>query len=201
MVLFDFIRFLLPNTRVRRKYGYKLLNLLSRNNQARLMYFLKTGKYLDLKKPKRFTEKIIWYKLNYDNELIHQLQDKYLVRDYVEKKGLGNILNDVYAIKDSIDEVNFEILPREYVLKNTKGDYAKEVIIIDKNNKMTSNDIKNIVRNWVKYEGQKIIIEPLLPKDENGNFYDYKFFCFNGHVECLYVMDNYALGGAQAILL
>ena len=51
-------------------------------------------KKVDLKNPKTFNEKIQWLKL-YDypnNQLVIDGADKYKVREYVEKKGLGDRL-------------------------------------------------------------------------------------------------------------
>ena len=47
-------------------------------------------------------------------------------------------------------------------------------------------------REWC-YEGanSKIICEKLLPRDYRNDLPDYKFFCFDGKVEFLYVMIDY----------
>ena len=58
----------------------------------KLQYKIKTGRALNLKDPQRYTEKLQWYKLNYKNPIMHQCVDKYLVREYVAKKGLEKIL-------------------------------------------------------------------------------------------------------------
>jgi len=45
---------------------------------------------LNLENPKRFTEKIQWYKLNYRTELMTQCADKYRVRSFIENKGFND---------------------------------------------------------------------------------------------------------------
>ena len=81
------------------------------------------GQYLirpvDLKNPKYFNEKMLWvkYYLYNDSPLIAQCYNKYLVRRYVESKGLSNILNVLYGVWDSTDEIEWDKLPEEYVMK------------------------------------------------------------------------------------
>ena len=50
-----------------------------------LQYRIKTGHKLNLKDPKRFTEKLQWYKLYYRDPIMKQCVDKYDVREYVKK--------------------------------------------------------------------------------------------------------------------
>lgn len=57
-----------------------------------LQYWIKTGRKLNLKNPERFTEKLQWLKLYYRDPLMIQCVDKFDVREYVNAKGLGNIL-------------------------------------------------------------------------------------------------------------
>ena len=55
-----------------------------------IQYWIKMGRKLDLKNPKRFTEKLQWYKLYYKNPIMIQCVDKFDVRDFVKKKGFEN---------------------------------------------------------------------------------------------------------------
>lgn len=53
-------------------------------------------------------------------------------------------------------------------------------------------NVKTPGREWV-YEGRKhrVIVEALLESDETGDLPDYKFFCFQGKPEFLYMMSDY----------
>ena len=85
------------------KLRFKILNLLSwvpDKIMIKMQYKIKTGRKLDLKNPKRFTEKLQWYKLYYRDPLMKKCADKYEVRDYVKSKGLENILNELYGVYD-----------------------------------------------------------------------------------------------------
>ena len=111
----------------------KLLHLLDWVPDAvmlRIQYFIKTGRILHLKNPKRYTEKLQWYKLYYRDPLMAQCVDKYEVRKYVEKCGLGHILNECYGVFDRADDVNFDKLPNSFVLKDTLGSGGNDVIIV-----------------------------------------------------------------------
>ena len=61
-------------------------------------------KKVDLKNPKTFNEKIQWLKLHDypNNQLVINGADKYKVREYVEKKGLGDILVPLLGIDQKI---------------------------------------------------------------------------------------------------
>ena len=53
----------------------------------RLQYWIKTGRWLHLRKPERFTEKLQWYKLYYSHPDLSRIVDKYQFKQYLESKG------------------------------------------------------------------------------------------------------------------
>ena len=69
-----------------------MLDFLPDKLMIKLQYRIKTGRKLNLENPRRFTEKIQWYKLYYRNPLMTKCADKYNVRSYVAEKGYKNIL-------------------------------------------------------------------------------------------------------------
>ena len=71
----------------------RMLKFVPDKAMIKLQYRIKLKRKLNLKDPKRYTEKIQWYKLYYRNPVMMECVDKYGVRKYIEKKGLGNILN------------------------------------------------------------------------------------------------------------
>lgn len=71
------------------------MNLLYKLNpeaNLKILYYLKTGRKLNLKKPKTYSEKLQWMKLYYKNKLLPICADKYKVRQYVKQCGCENIL-------------------------------------------------------------------------------------------------------------
>ena len=173
----------------------------------RLQYRIKMGFWPNFCNPKRFTEKLQLYKMKYRNPVMHQCVDKYEVRSYVESKGLGNILNELYGVYDHPDDIDFDNLPNQFVMKTTTGGGGQNVIIVkDKTkenldllrSKMTLWSSENNLgalsgREWAYNKCKsRIIVEKLLADDLTGNLSDYKMMFFNGKFRSLWVdRDRY----------
>lgn len=195
-----------------RKLRFAILDLLSfipDEPMVRFQYLLKTGRKLHLNNPKRYTEKLQCYKLFYRNPLMKKCVDKYDVREYVKSKGLGNILVKNYGIFSDVKSIDWSILPNRFVIKSTTGGGGNNIIIVKDKNTFNYNEIipklKSWLvptkehsggREWVYYNLQpRIIIDEFIESDENkGGLIDYKFFCFNGKVEFVYVICDRELG-------
>lgn len=181
---------------------FKILNLLSwvpDKIMLKIQYKIKTGRKLNLKNPKRFTEKIQWYKLNYRNPLMKQCVDKYEVRNYIKYKSEGTILNKLYGVYNNPDEINFDKLPKNFVIKTTSGSGGQNIIICDDKQKLDIKKTKLILKKWLKLNPKKsfgrewayqetknkIIIEKKLEgNNENlSGINDFKFFCYHGKVK------------------
>ena len=107
-----------------KKLRFKILSALKfipDEQMLRLQYFIKYGRCLNLKSPERYMDKLQWYKLYYRNSAMQQCADKYAVREYVKSKGLGHILNELYAVFQSPEEIVFDNLPVEFALKLSNG--------------------------------------------------------------------------------
>lgn len=187
-----------------------MLNFVPDEIMVKIQYRMKTGRKLNLKNPQRFTEKLQWYKLYYRNPLMAQCADKYEVRKYVEECSLGHILNEMYGIYNSPDEIDFGKLPDSFVVKDTLGGGGNSIILVKDKNELDiektctqmwdwvdqPTNKKHPGREWV-YDGRKhrIIIEKFIESDENqGGLIDYKFFCFDGKAEYLYVIADRKVG-------
>lgn len=79
-----------------------LLTDISPKLNTKFVYRRTFGKPIDLHNPTTLDEKIQWLKLNtyYNNQLVTDCADKYRVREYVEKCGCGEILNQLYGVYD-----------------------------------------------------------------------------------------------------
>jgi hypothetical protein len=174
-----------------------------------LQYRIKLGFFPNLKNPQRYTEKLQWYKLFYRDPIMKQCVDKYDVRQYIESLGLGSILNECYGVYDSAEDVNFDKLPNQFVLKDTLGGGGNAVIICKDKSKADLEKIRSQMSRWVKssigknfgrewvYEGRKhrIIAEKFIDSDsEKGGLIDYKFLCFNGRAKLLQILADRVLG-------
>lgn len=170
----------------------------------KLQYRIKCGRKLDLKNPKRYTEKIQWYKLYYRDPVMQQCADKYLVREYVESKGLGHILNELYAVYESPEDICLDGLPEKFVLKLSNGS-STNLLVQDKSlldlNKVKAQfkdfcaqSCASAGREWVYKTDCKpvIIAEQFLedPTIENQALRDYKILCFNGKPAYIICVDG-----------
>lgn len=189
----------------------RMLSFIPDKMMLKLQYRIKMGRKLNLKNPQRFTEKIQWYKLYYKNPKMIQCVDKYDVREYVKSKELEDILIPCYGVYESVDQIDWESLPNQFVMKDTLGGGGNSVIIVkDKNNTDVEElkrcgaewtsiraHVRDAGREWPYYNGKnhRIIIEKYIESDANkGGLIDYKFFCFNGNPEFLYVMGERVVG-------
>lgn len=175
----------------------------------RLQYYIKTGRRIHLDNPQRYTEKIQWYKLYYRNPLLPSLVDKYDVRTYIERKGLGDILTKCYGVYSDLNEINWDELPNKFVAKDTLGGGSLTVLIAKNKEELDFNQtrvlferwintkphVKGDGREWPYYSGKRhrVIIEELI--ESECGLTDYKFFCFKGKISCIYVIGNREIGG------
>lgn len=161
------------------------------DEQAILRYYKdKSGQLPDLKDPRKFSEKLQWFKLFDLDPLKAQCADKYLVRDYVTKCGYEHTLNELYEVFEKVQDINISKLPDRFVLKAT---HASGWNIIVKDKKDINWTIwKLIMKSWLKqniyWMGREWVYKDLKPRivaekyleDETGELRDYKFYCFNG---------------------
>ena len=77
------------------------------------------GYPFDLEHPRSFNEKISWLKFHYRNPLWERVADKLECKKYLEEIGLGKFVVPVYGAWDSVDEIDLDSLPDEFVLKAT----------------------------------------------------------------------------------
>lgn len=190
-----------------RKLRFRILRTLRfvpDKPMLKLQYRVKLGRKLNIDNPERYTEKIQWYKLNYRDPRMQKCADKYAVREYVESKGLGHILNDLYAVFNSPEEISFEALPSEFVLKTSNGS-GTNLLVSDKN----SFDMKDVKRKFVDFTSQcracagrewvyqsdfepVIVAEKYLkdPSNAGGSLRDYKILCFNGKPHYIICVDG-----------
>lgn len=197
---------------------FKILNLFSwvpDKTMVKIQYRIKTGRRLNLKNPQRYTEKLQKYKLCYRNPVMKQCADKYEVRRFVEKKGLSNILNQLYGVYDSPSEINFDELPNKFVIKTTSGTGGQSVFVCDDKANINIDEVKHKLDTWLKmnpkksfgrewvYEGgnNKLIIEKYIESDRKNGLVDYKFFCFDGKVEYVYVIAERKLGKSAKLAI
>ena len=179
-------------------FPFNILYKISPRLDLKILFKIKLGYKLNLDNPKTYNEKIQWIKLNDKNPLMTKCCDKYAVRDYVESKGYSHILNKLIWQGFNPEEIPFETLPNQFVLKVTHGS-TFNIICTDKNKLNKEETIKKC-KKWLKakfipcygewfygIEPPRIIVEEYLEGEDGNPLFDYKIFCFNGEPKLLYV--------------
>ena len=84
---------------------------------AKKRYFKWRGEPLNLDNPKNFSEKLQYLKLFYRNPLMMLCSDKLYAREYVKACGYGRILKTIYAVYNSVSEINIDELPPDFFIR------------------------------------------------------------------------------------
>ena len=157
----------------------------------------------NLVNPKTFNEKILAMSLEAaDNPLYSEVTDKYTFKKYVSDRIGEEYVVPLYGVWDSVDDIDFDILPDRFAIKSTNGGDSSRVILIKDKSKMDKNDILRRMSRWTNpysnvyyynFNGCyrnvpcRIIAEELLDI-ENVDIYDYKVHCFNGVPKLVHVV-------------
>lgn len=166
----------------------------------RLKWWTTMNYPLHLDSPKTFNEKLQWLKLHDHNPNYPRLVDK------VEaKKIVGGIIGEDYIIPtigiyESVEDINFESLPNQFVLKCTHDSNGvvickdKSYFDVEKAKGKLKRGLEQsyyfLNREWPYKNVKPRIIAEQYMEDETGELRDYKFFCFNGEVKALFIASD-----------
>jgi len=130
-----------------------------------------------------------------------RMADKCEVRSYLEEIGYSGILNDLYAVYDSADSIDLSRLPNRFVIKATHGS-GMNLICKDKS-RLDWNESRKKMNRWLVtpyhifgrewcYQNirPRLICERYLENAHAGELIDYKFYCYAGKPEVLFVCTN-----------
>ena len=169
----------------------RLVFVLPDKTYIKIKFWLETGYRLDLNNPQSFNEKLQWLKFNDQHDEYTMMVDKYLVKDYVASLIGEKYLIPTIGVYNTIEEIKWEDLPQQFVLKTT-GDSGGVIVCKDKTKlnidetKKKLGKLKN--RNYYKYNKEypyknvhpRYIAEEYIVDESGYELKDYKFFCFNG---------------------
>lgn len=172
--------------------GYLItLTKLSPVLASKRLYRRSFGQPLDLRNPKGFLEKLMWLKLYWRHPLVSKCSDKYAIREYVKECGCESVLNFLYGVYESTDEIDWVNLPDKFALKCTHG--CGFNIICDDKSKLDRQAVFNTLREWMKIDyglffaeiqyssiKPRIICEKYIENNLGCLPIDYKIHCFNG---------------------
>lgn len=176
----------------------KIFRLIPDKLYIKIKYLLCIGKKLDLNNPQGLNEKMQWLKLYDRNPLYTNLVDKYKVREYIKNTIGEEYLIPLLGVYDGYDEIDFNSLPNEFVLKpnHTSGD----IYICHDKGQIDHRKLEKDIKRWLKrkyywihrewpYKNVKprIVCEKYMVDHESGDMKDYKIECFNGKATGTYV--------------
>lgn len=171
-----------------------------------LQYKKILGGYPDLRNPQTFNEKLQWIKLHDRDDRYTQMSDKYAVREYISKVLGKEYLVPIYGVYDTAEDILWEKLPDEFVMKCTH-DGGSVIVCRDKEsldkekatgklNRALKRNAFSYAREWpYKNINPKIIVEKYLDNGDTKGLIDYKFYCFAGEPKYLYIsqgLENHA---------
>ena len=176
-----------------------------------LLYYSKFKRKLNinLDTPKTIQDKINWLKLYDSTPLKTKCADKIKVHEY-SKEVLGeDICVPIIKTYNSTDEINWDELPNNFVIKCNHGSGMN--IIIRNKEDINKEEIVKQLNIWINedfayrngYEMQyhnierKIFVEKFIG-GTNTDIPDYKIFCFNGIPKIIKVMNDRYLGKLRA---
>lgn len=168
----------------------------------KLAYKSRMGKKLNLQNPQTFNEKLQWLKL-YDRKPEYTMMvDKYKVRDYIAEKLGEEYLIPLLGVWDDPNEIVFDALPSQFVLKCNHNSGLGMCICKDKS-KLDIKKVKEELRKGLKQDyyltgrewpykdvPRKIICEKYMVDESGYELKDYKFYCLNGKVRLVMINSD-----------
>lgn len=178
-----------------------IIKKISPVTYVKLQYKYITHHKLNLKNPKRYTEKLQHLRLyEYpNNDLVSKCASRVGVREYIKELGLDEYLIPCLGIYDNFDDINFAELPNQFVMKCSHA-CAFNMIVKDKST-LDINEARKKFDKWLKTNyGKKTIelhyakIKPqiIIEKYIGGLELplEYKIHVFNGKAKNLYVVSG-----------
>lgn len=204
MKLFEFAYKYLtdPNYRFLVQIGKGKYNSLPDDEYIARVYKAKIGVNLDLQNPTTFNQKLQWLKLYDRCPEYTKMVDKYLVRQYIADTLGKQYLIPLLGVWNTPEEINFDTLPDQFVLKCNHNSGLGMCICKDKsklNIKKTKYQLRKglnqdyylLWREWpYKDVPRKIIAEKYMEDDSGCDLKDYKMFCFNGKPKVILVCSG-----------
>lgn len=175
--------------------------ILSDKYYLKMLFPLRTGYKLDLDNPQTYNAKLQWLKLNYRRDEMTKMVDKYEAKEFAREIIGDEYIIENYGIWNSFNEIDFNILPNQFVLKTTH-DQGGVILVRDKSvldQKMTQRKLEKHLKRKHYYLGRewpyknvkpRILAEKFLSYDNKTRPNDYKLYCFNGEPKVLLIATD-----------
>ena len=187
-----------------RELRLKLINLLRfipDEPYLKMVFWIKTGKKLNLKNPRTFCDKLNWLKLHDFKPEFTRLADKIAVRDHIKELLGEDICLPLLGVWEHYDDIDFDTLPDKFVMK-CNHDSGSVKIIRDKSS-MDHAALREFFEGRLKlnpfvlgreypYKDIKprILVEKFMTSNTGRDIRDYKFLCFDGTPRYMFVISD-----------
>ena len=179
-----------------------IIKVISPTLFVKLQYKYITHHKLNLSNPVRYTEKLQYLRLfTYPkNPLVTKCASRDGAREYLKELGLEELLIPIYGIYDSFNEIDFDKLPDQFVMKCTHA-CAFNKIVLNKS-ELDINATRKQFNKWLRTNyGNKTLerhYSPIKPRiiiekyigELDALPVEYKIHVFNGIARSMYVVTG-----------
>lgn len=176
---------------------------------------------INFEDPKLFSEKLYLQMMTFSNPLGKTLVDKIEVKNYFKTKNLSKYITPTYACFDKANQIRFDNLQNEFVIKCNHDSGSTFIVNKSKNSikdrdgrnysfKRMKRSLRACLKTSTYYQGfeaqykdvvPRILVEELI-KPENGEFLaDYKIFCNYGRPVFIYIVVGRTNKGEKTIFV
>ncbi|MBR5318205.1 MAG: glycosyl transferase [Peptococcaceae bacterium] len=182
----------------------KFLTKEERSRELKRIFYNNCKYYLDLDNPKTFNQKLQWLKLNYYDSKEARCVDKAEFKQYVKEVLGDGYTVPLYGVWDDENQIDFSALPQKFVLKSTVQSDGRHIVVVEDKEQLDIDNLKTIMSSWLlprntlcssycsayKNVKPRILAEEYIDALDGGALLDYKFMCFNGKVEMLFIVAD-----------
>ncbi len=193
----------------------QMLALLFPKYMAGVLYKRAFHEPLNWTNPTNINEKINWLKFNSDTTIWTRLADKYLVRQYIEEKGLGHILVDLYGKWDKSEDIDWDNLPNSFVMKTNNG--SGDILVCKDKQQLNTKEWTKTFAKLLKVKYGTLVAEPHYNKMKpciiaeelldnttqpipTTSLIDYKIWAFDGKSAYIWACHNRTHDTADVML-
>lgn len=167
----------------------------------KVRYYCKFQKSLSLENPRTYSEKLQWLKIHDRKPLYTQMVDKIEAKKYVASIIGEEFIIPTIAEYDSVEEINWDKLPNQFVLKCTHD--SGGIVVCKDKSKLDIDKAKDKLRKGLAksyyYENRewpykdckhRLICEEYMVDESGYELKDYKWFCFDGEPKALFIATD-----------
>lgn len=159
------------------------------------------GEKMDWDNPVTFNQKMQWLKMNDRRNIYTVMVDKIRVKEFISKQIGSKYVVQTYGTWDDFDEIDFNSLPNQFVLKTNHG--CGGMVICKNKDELNIQEVKKKIqksygdnyfwycREWpYKNVKRKVFAEEYMQNGNQNNLVVYKIFNFSGKPELIQVIQD-----------